>query len=127
MEKVMACVNVLFLALSLAGAAYYEAVGGLRMKALSAGVFALLGLINGAYALKMRRFNPLYMCLALLVCMTADIVLGYSFVAGAGVFALGHVLYFTAFCRMEKLRLADLMPGMLLFITTARSRSLDLF
>lgn len=118
MKKSIRCLNGLFLILSLVGAGVYDQRGGQKIKALNAAVFAALGLINGVYALKLRRFNPLYMVLALLLGMTADIMLHYSFIGGALIFALGHGLYFTAFCCMEKLRLRDLLPGIVLFIPT---------
>ena len=119
MKRGIRLINYLFLAASPVMAALYYRIGGLPMKAASAAVFALLGLINSAYAVKMRRYNPVYMLLALLLCMTADIVLGYSFLAGAGIFALGHVLFFIAFSRMEKLKWGDLLPGLILFIPAA--------
>ena len=118
MKKGICCLNGLFLLVSLIGVSVYDQRGGLMIKALNAAVFAVLGLINGAYALKLRRFNPLYMVLALLLGMTADVMLHYSFIGGALIFALGHALYFIAFCRMERLRLSDLIPGILLFMPT---------
>lgn len=109
-------VNYLFLLLSVVSACAYDRLGGLTLKALSAAVFALLGLINAGYALKTRKFNPLYMLLALLFCMAADIALWHSFIVGALLFAVGHLFYFAGFCRLEKLRKGDLLYGAALFV-----------
>lgn len=116
MKKCLRWINYLFLILSVAAAYCYDRFGGLTIKTLNASVFMGLGLINSAYAWKTRRFNPVYMLLALAFCMAADVTLWFAFIPGAALFAVGHVFYFVAFCKMEKFRAGDLIPGAALFV-----------
>lgn len=116
MNKGIRLVNMAFLVLSVVGAACYDRWGGLGLKALNAAVFTVLGMINGVYVMCKKCGRPLEMMLALAFCMAADIVLWHSFVAGAMLFAVGHLFYFAGFCRMEKLRRSDLAPGAALFV-----------
>lgn len=114
-EKRIRYINYLFLALSLIGAICYDRFSGLPLKTLNASIFMSLGLINAVYAFKKRAFNPMCMVLALAFCMAADVTLWFSFLFGAGLFAIGHVFYFICYCRCEKFLWSDLIPGVILF------------
>lgn len=116
MKNPMRYINYLFLALTFICAAIYDRVGTLPIKTLNASVFMTLGLINGVYAIRTRRFNPWLLLFALGFCMAADVTLWHSFIFGAGLFAIGHGFYFAAYCRLEKFRLSDLIPGVILFV-----------
>jgi len=116
MKKCIRYINYLFLIISLIGSYFYDRMGTLPVKTANAAVFMTLGLINAGYTLKLRRFNPLYMVLALAFCMSADVTLWHSFMLGAGLFAIGHVFFVAAYCRMEKFRWSDLIPGVILFV-----------
>ena len=109
-------INYLFLALSLVGAYCYDRFSGLPLKTMNAAIFMTLGVINALYAFKKRAFNPLCMVFALAFCMAADVTLWYSFIGGAALFAIGHVFYFICYCRREKFRWSDLIPGAVLFV-----------
>ena len=116
MKKCIRYINYLFLVLSLLGAFAYDRWGGLPIKTANAAIFLTLGAINSLYALKTRRFQPVLMLLALAFCMAADVTLWYTFIFGALLFAIGHGFYFAAYCRMEKFRFSDLIPGAILFV-----------
>lgn len=90
---------------------YYDIRGGLWLKGVTSGWFVLLGSANlwtfRKLAWKQLRFF-LLMEAGLLCGMCADVLLGIAFFAGVGVFALRDVLYFIAFCTLEKFCLRDL-------------------
>lgn len=114
-KKCIRYINYLFLVLSLITAAAYDIMSGLTMKTVAAAVFMTLGVINAGYAIKKRAFNSMCMILALGFCMAADIALWHSFIGGAALFAIGHVFYFICYCRREKFKWSDLLPGTVLF------------
>ena len=115
-KKCIRYINYLFLALSLIGVYCYDRFSGLSLKTMNAAVFMMLGVINALYAFKKRAFNPLCMVFALMFCMAADVTLWFSFIGGAALFAVGHVFYFICYCRREKFRWSDLIPGVMLFV-----------
>ena len=89
----------------------YDIFGGLWLKGVTSGWFVLLGSVNllAARNLKGKQLCFFILMEAGLFCgMCADVLLGVAFFAGVGVFALGHVLYFIAFCTLEKFCLRDL-------------------
>ena len=57
----------------------------------SAFVVALHGLC------KSYSVSDLFLCIGLMVCTAADVILDIRFVPGMGVFALGHLMYSTAY------------------------------
>ncbi len=116
MKKCIRYINYCFLALAFICAVMYDRVGTLQVKTLNASVFMSLALINGVYALKIKRYQPRCMLMALAACMAADITLWHSFIFGALLFAIGHTFFFLCYCRMEKFRISDLIPGAILFV-----------
>lgn len=116
-RKLLIANIVLFLAV-LAGDFCYMEYGGLWLKGLTSFGFVLLGLVNYLLCRPQRRGGfdfPLVMVLGLCLCMLGDIVLNLSFVPGAALFALGHLFYFIAYCRLEGFRAWDLLPCALIF------------
>lgn len=110
MKKTFAMLNIVMLAAVVAGMVNYMSQGGLNNKALAAGCFAALGVVNLVYALlaKPRRTAfPAIMCAGLILAMSGDILLGKSFVLGAGLFALGHMMYIAAMCLLQRVRWRD--------------------
>lgn len=90
---------------------YYDIAGGLWLKGVTSCWFVLLGGVNLWAARKLQWMQLRFFILteAGLVCgMCADVLLGIAFFAGVGTFALGHILYFIAFCTLEKFCLRDL-------------------
>lgn len=104
-------VNWMLLACAAACLVYYDMVGGLWLKGVTSSWFVLLGGLNLWAARKQKGMHLRFFLLmeAGLICgMCADVLLGVAFFAGVGVFALGHILYFAAFCSLEKFYSGDL-------------------
>ena len=120
-HKLFLCLNDLLLAaLAACTWIYTNITGSLRMKGITAGCFVLLGLVNLVYALcsRPRRISfPLVMCAGLTMAMLGDLLLDRNFVLGAGLFALGHVLYTAAMYIRQRYAPLDLeMTGVMLLI-----------
>lgn len=118
MKKVFAILNGVMLAAVLAGMVNYMQQGGLNNKALAAGCFAALGVVNLVYALLTRPRRaafPAIMCGGLILAMSGDILLGKNFILGAGLFALGHVMYVAAMCMLKPVCRRDLLASLVVF------------
>ncbi len=114
MKKNILTINLALIALILIGNYFYLTVGGLLIKSLCSGGFALLGLINLAYAcfnISNNRAFHISMSVGLILAMLGDIVIGKSFVLGAGSFALGHICFIVAYCLLEKPKWLDFAIG----------------
>lgn len=120
-KRLFTALNVLLLA-ALAGCTFvYDTINGsLMMKGVTAGCFALLGLVNLAFALctKPRQLRfPLCMAAGLVLAMLGDILLGRHFILGAGLFAAGHMLYAAAMYLRQRFRPLDaVMTAVMLLI-----------
>lgn len=113
MKKKFAILNAILLAVTVALCVYYDLEGGLLLKGITASAFVILGFVNLLYAVLSRSTSkkfPVWMALGLLTCMIGDVVLNIAFIPGTVIFALGHVLYFIAFCCMRKIKKTDLIP-----------------
>lgn len=121
MKKTFTALNAGFIIAMLAGAVWYRTVGGLGVKATVSCTFVLFGAVNLIYAMiaKAKLRYPGVMLTGLTLAMLGDVVLGKNFIVGAGLFALGHVMYFIAFCALEKFRRADLLPSAVIFAGAA--------
>ena len=110
-RKQLKRVNILLLICAALCLVCYDIFGSLWLKGVTSGWFVLLGCVNLVAARnlagKQLRFGVLIVA-GLFCGMCADVLLGVTFLAGVGVFALGHVLYFIAFCTLEKFCLRDL-------------------
>lgn len=112
-QKTYQILNIFLLILAMACLFYYDYEGGLALKGITSGWFAALGAVNLVFvhqaACKGRSFAWLVVT-ALFLCMTADVLLGIDFMVGTLTFAVGHLFYFGAYCRLEPLRRRDLFP-----------------
>ena len=111
LQKRLKHINTALLICAAACLICYDIFGGLWLKGVTSGWFALLGGINLLAARKAGRKDLgffLLMEAGLLCGMLADVLLGIVFFAGVGVFALGHILYLAAFCLLERFRIRDL-------------------
>lgn len=118
MKKTFAVLNGAMLAAVVAGMVNYMQQGGLNNKALAAGCFAALGVVNLIYALLTRPRRvafPAIMCAGLILAMSGDILLGKNFIVGAGLFALGHVMYVAAMCVLLPLCRRDVLVSAIVF------------
>lgn len=112
-KKVFRAINITMLAAAAACLVYYSDRGGLALKGITSGFFALLGLINLFYVCRRRsekRAAAWFAAGAMLLTAAADVLLGINFILGTVVFAAGHVFYFAAYCALEAPRKSDLLP-----------------
>lgn len=118
-QKLILALNVLLVCAVFVLNYFYQANGfDFALKCICSGGFALLGLLNLGYALSTRQPQKRFyfaMALGLLLAMSGDVIIGYSFIFGAAVFALGHICFAVAYCMMQKVRILDLAIGGTLF------------
>lgn len=120
-QKLLLAVNFVLMCAVFIGNYFYLTVGGLWLKALCSSGFALMGLVNLCFALGCRIFDrrfPVCMAIGLVFACLGDIVLGYDFIIGAALFALGHIGYLTAYCLYKKPQRLDFIIGGVLFLLT---------
>lgn len=119
-KKLFLNLNIILLALLLACTCIYDTLNGsLAMKGTTAGCFVALGFVNLLYACLTRPRSlpfPVTLTAGLVFAMLGDLLLGFNFILGAGLFAIGHVLYAAAmYLRQHFSRLDALCSlGMLL-------------
>lgn len=95
--------NLIFFLLTWAGGIVFAIQRGLETKIPASACFLLLGCLNTGFLMKQdraRRDFSLTMLAGLFFGFLADIVLQLHFLAGAAIFALGHVCYVAAYCRL---------------------------
>jgi len=120
--KKLITLNIIFIALCVALGMTYSLYGGLLVKGLASLCFVALGAINLNYARKTRGEKHKYemvIVAGLFVCMIADVVLNLNFIAGALIFAAGHIFYFSAYCYLEKFKARDAGFGIVIFAAAA--------
>ncbi|MBQ8186770.1 MAG: lysoplasmalogenase, partial [Clostridia bacterium] len=97
---------------------YYE-YGRTWRKGTASSMFVLLGVVNLIYAVVNKASNlkyPVVMTVGFLLGMLGDIVINYTFIPGAGLFALGHVFYFAALCCLIQFGKQDALIGGILSV-----------
>ncbi len=123
LRKPLLILNLVLMAAILALNFVYQKNGfDFTLKCTCSGGFALMGLINLAYALAARRpHRAVYVSMAagLVLAMLGDVLIGYNFIVGAGTFALGHVCFVVAYCLMKKPHWPDAAIGGILFVAAA--------
>ena len=90
----------------------------LLMKGLASAGFVLVGIVCFIWSLKIKagiKF-PLTMLCGLVFAMAGDIVLNVHFIAGAALFAVGHVLYVCSYMFLQKFKWTDLIAGLCVFV-----------
>lgn len=114
-NKILFIINVVIIAAVLILNYFYQSNNfDFTLKCICSGGFAALGILNFLYMLKTKQENipfHLTLCLGIFFAMLGDIILNFSFVAGAAVFAVGHIFFFTAYCLLQKIRKADIIIG----------------
>lgn len=118
-KKLFFGINVVLAIAVFVGNYFYMTVGGLKLKSLCSSGFALMGVINLVYAFlnkqKKLKFN-VFMAIGLIFAMSGDIVLDLNFIAGAALFAVGHIFYLTSYYILKKIKLLDIIVSAVLFI-----------
>ncbi len=117
MKKLFYFINALLASAFFVGNYFYTTSGGLLIKSLCSGGFALMGILNLIYTLRSRKpwkFSAI-MSVGLVLAMLGDLTLGFRFALGAGLFAAGHICYWAAQCAILKFSRRDLLTGLLIF------------
>lgn len=119
-QKIMLVLNVVFIAFVFVLNYFYQKNSfDFTLKCVCSGIFALLGLINLAYALITKQPNSQFfirMAAGLVLAMLGDVLIGYDFIVGATTFALGHICFIIAYCFEQKIKLLDCGIGGILFL-----------
>lgn len=110
-QRALKCSNLILLIGAALCLVIYDIFGGLWLKGVTSSWFVILGAVNcyAARHLDGKHLRFFVLMEAGLICgMLADVLLGIVFLAGVGIFALGHILYLVAFCTLEKTGMRDL-------------------
>ncbi len=114
-NKILLIINIVVIAAVLILNYFYQSNNfDFTLKCICSGGFAALGILNFLYMLKTKQENisfHLTLCLGIFFAMLGDIMIKFSFVAGAAVFAVGHIFFFVAYCFLQKIRKADIIIG----------------
>lgn len=120
MKKTWNVLNILLIIAVCIGDIFYMIYNdSLLIKSLTSAGFVILGIINLAYAIKNntdKKKFAIIMLIGLTFAMLGDIVLELHFILGAGLFAIGHIFYFIAYCQLIPFRWKDLIYGAIIFI-----------
>ncbi len=119
---VFGILNVLAAILLTCGMVWFMTEGGLSVKATASSCFVLMGGINLIYALcakSEKRAYPVIMFCGFVFAMLGDVLLGYNFILGAGLFAVGHIFYTIAFCTQMRICRMDALIGAVIFAGAA--------
>jgi len=112
--------NFTMAALVLLGDLLYLNFGGLWLKGLTSFGFLVQGVGNVLLGREApRRGFSRWMVLGLFLCFGADVVINLDFMSGAVVFALGHIAYVMAYCRLAPMGERDLKMGAVIFAFSA--------
>ena len=98
---------------------YATVLNDLWMKSIASVLFVLMGITNLIYEYictkKVSKFT-IIMLIGLVFAMAGDIALNLIFALGAGLFAIGHIFYFVAYCRLVKFAWKDLIASACIFV-----------
>ena len=110
MKKPFNIVNIIMIAIVLISNIVYISSGNIDLKGVTSGLFALMGLVNLVYAL-IKKSEKLtfsgFIFLGLVSSMLGDILITGSFITGAALFGVGHLMYLVAYFMLAKLSLKD--------------------
>ncbi len=98
---------------------YMEITSRLTMKGVTASCFVTLGLVNLIYAAVSRPRKlafSLVLALGLCFAMAGDLLLGWNFIVGAGLFAVGHILYAAAMYTRQRFARLDAIMSLGMFV-----------
>lgn len=126
MSKSMKIFNIIMSALIFLGGTAYLCAGlydwveyPVYVKAFASALFVATGLVNLIYVLKNQTKNkmfPIMLFVGLVFAFLGDVLLEIQFIVGAGLFALGHVLFFVSYCFLSKISWKDLLFGLAVFV-----------
>ena len=120
MKKHYNIVNLILILCVIVGDIFYIINNdSLLIKSIKIALFFLIVLINLIFVLKNKTHKKSFailMVVGLTFAMLGDIILELQFIVGAGLFAIGHIFYFLAYCFLSHLKLKDLLYGAIIFI-----------
>ena len=89
------------------------------VKGITSLLFVILGAINLVYAFKSGETNKKFSIIilaGLFFAMLGDIILNVHFIAGAMLFAVGHIFFFISYCFILSFRRIDFFVGVAIFL-----------
>jgi uncharacterized membrane protein YhhN len=120
LKNVILAVNIVFiLEICVMNYFYQKNDFDFTLKCVCSISFAVLGLINLGYAIFTKQENLKFfivMAVGLVFAMTGDIVLEIIFVAGAGFFAIGHIVFVAAYCLLKKMGVLEFIVAAITFV-----------
>lgn len=118
MKKPFNILNIVMISIVLLSNVIYISSGNIELKGLTSSLFAVMGLVNLIYAI-VKRSNRLafaiLMFLGLVASMLGDILITGSFIVGAALFGVGHLLYTVGYFTLAKMTWKDLVIGASIF------------
>lgn len=108
-NKVLVINRILIIALLLS-AFCYILYGTIAIKTIASACFVLLGIVNVYFAIKVKSETKKFsivMFVALCFSCLGDVILYYDFILGAVAFAIGHIMYFVAYCIRKRFKKED--------------------
>lgn len=122
-NKFILILNIIFILAVFTLNYFYQKSGfDFTLKCICSFLFAVLGIINLIYAKKIDSKNKAFysaMTRGLVLAFLGDVFIVYNFIAGAFVFALGHVLFVIAYCFLHKLTKLDFVLSAVIFIASS--------
>ena len=120
-KKYYYIINAILIIGVLAGCIIFDINRSPLTKSITSIGFVIIGTINLIYLLTHRSQDKSFginMLIGLFFAMLGDILLEFVFIAGAALFAIGHIFYFVAYCTLIKFNWKDLIAGIVIFIPT---------
>ncbi len=121
-NKGIFALNLVLTVLVQASMVWYLDCGGLWRKGLTSFGFVLLGVLNLAYLIAVRRKPlrfPVILVVGLIFAMLGDIVLNVNFIGGALLFAVGHIFYAISYAQLQRIGKLDLLLSGIIFAAAA--------
>ena len=122
-QKLISAVNGFLIAVLCILNFFYQKNGfDFTLKCICSGLFVLLGLVNCIFTFRARQGDRRFgisMLLGLFLAFLGDVLIGYNFIVGAGVFALGHICFVIAYGFLARFRGWDFLFSGVLFAGAA--------
>jgi len=111
--------NIILILAVIVGDIFYLKQGSFWIKSITSVGFVAIGILNLVYAVLNKTSNLKFcilMIIGLVFAMLGDIILEIHFIAGAALFAVGHIFYFIAYCFIIKFKWTDLIASAFIFV-----------
>lgn len=119
MKKFINIFNIIMFFAIMLSDVFYIIYGGIVLKGVTSGLFVLLGVVNLIYAIITKSDKlkfAIIITIGLVFAMLGDVVLEFNFIAGAALFAIGHIFFFVSYCVLSRFRWRDLLYGAVIFV-----------